>query len=234
MRQRSLGRGTWHRKWVADPENQKLVKAVLERVKADGASRPADFRTEKRAPGSWWNWDHSKIALEYLYDTGELAIANRINFQRIYDVRDRVIPSWVDRNEPTEHEGLAHLLETSMKAHGVCAPVQVGDYFHMKRTESKPIVESLIEDGVFVPIRAKLADRQEHDLLVHRDNLRLLERAADGDLKPQADHVPQPVRQPLLGEGTGRQPLEVRADPRVLQARAGPDLGLLLPADTRP
>ena len=185
MRQRSLGRGTWHRKWVADPENQKLVREVLKRVKADGASRPADFRTEKRAPGSWWNWDHSKIALEYLYDTGELAISNRVNFQRIYDARDRVIPSWVDTNEPTEHEALSHLLETSMKAHGVCAPVQVGDYFHMKRTLSKPIVESLISDGVFVPIKAKLADRQEHELLVHRDNLHLLERAADGDLKPR-------------------------------------------------
>ena len=96
-----------------------------------------------------------------------------------------MIPEWVDRTEPSERDGLAHLLETSMKAHGVCAPVQVGDYFHMKRTASKPIIESLIKDGAFVPIRAKLADRQEHDLLVHRDNMHLLERAADGDLKPR-------------------------------------------------
>ena len=185
MRRRGSGRGGWHRKWAADPENRKFVRTVLERVQSGGAARPADFRTEKRAPGSWWNWDHAKVALEYLYDIGEIAISNRVNFQRIYDVRDRVLPEWVDRSEPTEHEALSHLLETSMKAFGVCAPVQVGDYFHMKRTESKPIVEALVADGVFVPIRAKLADRQEHDLLVHRDNLRLLERAADGDLKPR-------------------------------------------------
>ena len=185
MRQRSVGRGGWHRKWAAEPENRKFVRTILERVQSEGAARPADFRTEKKAPGSWWNWDYAKIALEYLYDTGELAISNRINFQRIYDVRDRVLPEWVDRTEPTETEALSHLLETSMRGHGVCAPVQVGDYFHMKRTVSKPIVESLIAGGVFVPIRAKLADRQEHDLLVHRDNLHLLERAADGDLKPR-------------------------------------------------
>ena len=185
MRRRSIGRGSWHRKWAADPENQKLVKSVLERVRDEGASRPADFRTERKAPGSWWNWDYAKIALEYLYDIGELAIANRVNFQRIYDVRDRVLPGWVDRAEPTEGEAIAHLLEISMKALGVCAPVQVGDYFHMKRTESKPIIESLIADGTFVQIRAKLTDRAEHDLLVHRDNLPLLEMAADGDLKPR-------------------------------------------------
>ena len=185
MRRRSLGRGSWHRKWAADPENQMLVKSVLERVRDEGASRPADFRTERKAPGSWWNWDYAKIALEYLYDIGELAIANRVNFQRIYDVRDRVLPGWVDRAEPTEDEALTHLLEISMKALGVCAPVQVGDYFHMKRTESKPIVESLIADGTFVSVSAKLADRAEYDLLVHRDSLPLLEMAADGDLKPR-------------------------------------------------
>ena len=185
MRRRGSGRGGWHRKWAADPENRKFVRTLLERVQSEGAARPADFRTEKRAPGSWWNWDYAKIALEYLYDIGELAISNRVNFQRIYDVRDRVLPEWVDRTEPTEHEALSHLLETSMKAFGACTPVQVGDYFHMKRTESKPIIESLISDGVFVPIRATLADRQEHDLLVHRDNLTLLEQAADGDLKPR-------------------------------------------------
>ncbi len=185
MRQRSVGRGGWHRKWAAEPENRKFVNSVLERVRIEGASRPADFRTEKRAPGSWWNWDYAKIALEYLYDIGELAISNRVNFQRFYDVRDRVLPEWVDRTEPTEHEALSHLLEISMKAFGVCAPVQVGDYFHMKRTVSKPIVESLIADGVFVPIMATLTDRQEHDLLVHRDNLHLLEKAADDELNPR-------------------------------------------------
>ena len=185
MRRRGSGRGGWHRKWAADPENRKFVKMILERVQSEGAARPADFRTEKKAPGSWWNWDYAKIALEYLYDIGELAISNRVNFRRIYDARDRVLPEWVDRTEPAEHEALSHLLETSMKAFGVCAPVQVGDYFHMKRTESRSIIESLVSDGVFVPIRATLADRQEHDLLVHRDNLTLLEQAADGDLKPR-------------------------------------------------
>ena len=105
MRRRGSGRGGWHRKWAADPENRKFVRSVLERVQAEGAARPADFRTEKKAPGSWWNWDYSKIALEYLYDIGELAISNRVNFQRIYDVRDRVLPDWVDRTEPTEQRG---------------------------------------------------------------------------------------------------------------------------------
>ncbi len=183
MRRRAAGRGGWHRRWAADPDNRKLMANILARVRERGAARPADFRTRKKTPGAWWNWDDAKIALEHLYDAGELAIANRINFQRVYDARDRVIPAWVDREPPSEREAFRRLLDVSMRALGVCEPRQVGDYFHMKRGEAKPLVEELIADGTFAPIRATLADRSERDMLVHRDNLPLLERAADGDLR---------------------------------------------------
>lgn len=183
MRRRAAGRGTWHRGWVADAENARFVEAALERVRSEGAARPADFRTGKRAPGSWWNWDDAKIALEHLYDVGTLAIANRVNFQRIYDVRERVIPQWVDRREPTEEEGLKGLLEISLKALGACEPVQVGDYFHAKRTESKPLIESLVEDGTFARVKGKMADGEVRELVVHRENLDALEMAADGEVR---------------------------------------------------
>ena len=87
---------------MANPEKQQLVENIYEAVRDRGGSRPADFRTGKRAPGSWWNWDDAKVVLEHLYNTGELAISNRVNFQRIYDIRERVLPSWVEREEPPE------------------------------------------------------------------------------------------------------------------------------------
>ncbi len=185
MRKRGQGRGGWHRRWASDPENRKLVQSFLGRIRTEGAARPSDFRTEKKSPGSWWNWDHAKIALEYLYDIGELAISNRVNFQRIYDVRDRVLPHWVDRTEPSEEDALKRLLEISLKSLGVCEPAQVGDYFHMKRTEAKPLVDSLIADGTFKRVDATLADRKTHELLVHKGNLPLLDMAADEELKPR-------------------------------------------------
>ena len=183
MRRRATGRGTWHREWVANPDKAQFAKSLLERIRSEGAARPADFRTGKRAPGSWWNWDDAKIALEHLYDIGELAIANRINFQRIYDVRERVIPEWVDMSETTEEQGLKRLLEISLRALGACEPAQVGDYFHMRRTEAKPLVESLIEDGTFVRVNAKLSDRSVREILVHRENTPSLEMAADGEIR---------------------------------------------------
>ena len=185
MRRRRQGRGGWHRKWASDPDNRRLTQTVLAKIRADGAGKPADFRTEKKTPGAWWNWDAAKIALEHLYDVGDLAIANRVNFQRVYDARERVLPRWVDASAPSEEDALSRLLEISMKALGICEPPQVGDYFHMKRTEAKPLVESLISDGVFLPVRAALADGEARDMLIHRDNRNPLDMAADGEIKPR-------------------------------------------------
>ena len=185
MRRRRQGRGGWHRKWASDPDNRRLTQTILAKIRADGAGKPSDFRTEKKTPGAWWNWDDAKIALEHLYDVGELAIANRVNFQRVYDARERVLPRWVDASEPSEEDAFKRLLEISMKALGVCEPAQVGDYFHMKRTEAKPLVESLIADGVFVRVSATLADGEARDALIHRDDRTLLDMAADGAIKPR-------------------------------------------------
>ncbi len=183
MRSYRQGDNKWYRNWVKNPEKQQLASDIFATVRERGGSRPADFRTGERAPGTWWNWDDAKVVLEHLYNIGELAIANRVNFQRIYDVRERVLPAWVEWHEPPEEEALKRLLEISMRALGVCAPEQVGNYLKLKSTVARPLVAALIADGTFVAIEAELADGETHQLLVHRDNLQLLEAAADGALR---------------------------------------------------
>ena len=46
--------------------------------------------TETR--GAWWGWTPSKAALEYLWRTGEFAVAARRGFAKLYDESRRVIP----------------------------------------------------------------------------------------------------------------------------------------------
>ena len=185
MRARAEGRNGWHRAWARDPDKARLLRAVLARIRTEGPCRPADIRTEKKRPGTWWNWDDAKVALEHLYDAGELAICNRVNFQRVYDLRDRVLPRWVNRSEPDPEQALRTLLEVSSKALGICTPAQVANYLHAKQADARPLVERLIADGRLVTVAARLADGAAHELVVHRDNLRLLQRAADGELSPR-------------------------------------------------
>lgn len=204
MRQRAEGRRGWHHRWLRDPGHARLLQAVLARVAAGGPCRPADVRTRKKRPGTWWNWDDAKIALEHLYDRGDLAISNREHFQRVYDLRDRVLPAAVDRREPSAEEATRALLEISLKALGACAPAQVGDYFHLPRTEAKPAIDRLLAEGRFLPVTARLADGAVHEMVAHRDRMELLQRAADGELTPRRTTFLSPFDSLFWAKGRDR------------------------------
>jgi hypothetical protein len=112
-------------------------------------------------------------------------IANRVNFQRVYDLRERVLPAWVDTTEPTPEEANRYMVERAVRALGICQPFQAAEYAYMKRAQARPIVEMLTNEGVCVPIQACLSDGETHTLIVHRDNLPRLKQAGDGALSPQ-------------------------------------------------
>jgi uncharacterized protein YcaQ len=182
MRFHREGGHRWSVAWAQEHQNAEMITQVAARIQADGALRSADFEHNGKRPGSWWSWKPAKHALEYLYNRGELMIANRVNFQRVYDLRERVLPDWVDTAEPTHEETIRHMLIRAAGALGVCSPLQTADYVRIKRTEAGPFVDQLIEEGVFVPIQARLADDKLYSLIVPRENLPLLEQAADGTL----------------------------------------------------
>lgn len=177
------GPASWSVGWLSDPANVLLVHDTLDRVRRDGAVAVSDFEYNGPKRGAWWDWKPAKHALEHLFAWGDLMIARRDNFQRIYDLTERVLPDWVDRTEPTRDEMILHTLELAARSFGVCQPSQVSDLIHeVSTTEARPYVAQLLASGVLAPVRARLNDGEVHEALVHRDNLPLLERAADGAL----------------------------------------------------
>jgi uncharacterized protein len=171
------------RLWLSKPENAALIGSVMERIRREGALRTSDFEGDGRKRNSWWDWKPAKYALEHLYAWGDLMIAGRRNFQRLYDLTERVLPDWVDTSEPARNERDRFWVERGAWTLGVCTPRQAGDYTWMKVTHSRPAVESLLKEGVLIPITGRLAGGNTGELLIHRDNLALLEQAADGALQ---------------------------------------------------
>jgi len=66
---------------------------TYDRVVKDGAILARELKVDGHVSGGWWNWHPNKTALEYFWRTGKFAIAGRSNFQKIYDLVERVIPA---------------------------------------------------------------------------------------------------------------------------------------------
>ena len=174
----------WYRHWIDEPGNRDLVARVSNHIRDNGPTRSADFDHGGPKRGSWWDWKPAKRALEYLYDSGELMIAKRASFQRVYDTRDRVLPDWVSLQEPSEPEATRHLLERSLTALGACDLKRVADYASLRGATVRPALEELVRDGTFVQVQAELGPGSVREFAIHRDNLEMLDLAADGGLTP--------------------------------------------------
>ena len=80
--------GRWWRKLMKKGES--ALGDVRARL-ASGPVRSRDFEKPEKKGEAWWGWAPHKAALEYLWFTGETAIAARDNFHKVYDLSVRVI-----------------------------------------------------------------------------------------------------------------------------------------------
>jgi len=79
------------RKWQGEGFDQAFEETYA-RIRDGGPVMARDVKAEDHKSGGWWNWHPSKTALEYLWHTGKLAVSARENFQKVYDLAERVIP----------------------------------------------------------------------------------------------------------------------------------------------
>jgi len=71
----------------------KAFDETYARISDNGAILTREIQKADHKSGGWWEWHPSKTALEFLWHTGKLAISGRKNFQKIYDLSERVIPA---------------------------------------------------------------------------------------------------------------------------------------------
>jgi len=108
-------------RWIRSRDDH-LMADVLRHVAGEGPTRARDF--EMPAAGGergWWNWKPAKRALEQLFMQGDLMVVGRDGFEKLYDLRDNVLPDDVDTRMPDDAELAAHLLDNALRSHGFAA-----------------------------------------------------------------------------------------------------------------
>jgi uncharacterized protein len=131
-------------------EQPGLVADTLELVRREGPIRAGATGHVRPAPetGRMWNWHDGKIALEYLFFGGRIVSPGRVNFERLYDIPERVVPATVrDLPDPDPAEAQRELVRISARALGIATEPDLGDYFRLPRAASKARVAELADAG---------------------------------------------------------------------------------------
>jgi uncharacterized protein YcaQ len=129
-----------------------FVDSVLARIRDEGPVVAADVSVREGRKGPWWDWDDAKTALEFLFETGQLAVTRRPrDFARVYDLPERVLPAAV-LNAPAlpEHDARKELLERAALCLGVGTVGDLADYHRQVIPVCRPLVAELVEEGRLV------------------------------------------------------------------------------------
>jgi uncharacterized protein YcaQ len=161
--------------------NPEVSAVVLARVREGGEVRSAHFERTDGRTGGWWEWKPEKSALECLFSTGELMIARREKFQRVYDLRERVLPHWNDVDAPPLSDVQRSLTLKAVRSLGVTKAAWVPDYFRTAKRGIDVLLEHLAAEGQLVRV-----DVEEWDVpgYIHPDNVPLAQTIISGQVQP--------------------------------------------------
>jgi uncharacterized protein len=174
---RIRGQGHWgsHRRALGD--HPEVVEHVLDDIRARGPLGSRHFAGEGGT--GMWNWKPAKRVLDSLWDRGDLAIAGRQGFQRLYDLSERVIPAaLLEAPALSDTEALCRLVLRAVRARGALTESGIAEHYRLPgRTAAvRPHVEALVADGV---LRRLAVDDGGPPVLVPAD-LELREQVARG------------------------------------------------------
>ena len=129
-------------------EQQDTIRRVLGSVQQLGALGAGSLSTRENRAGPWWDWSAEKHALEWLFAAGEVTVAGRRGFERLYDLPERVIPSAILRQPLlSEAEAQRALLKHAASALGVATEKDLRDYFRLNPGDARARLAELVESG---------------------------------------------------------------------------------------
>ncbi|MGL4317579.1 MAG: winged helix-turn-helix domain-containing protein [Pseudomonas sp.] len=156
MRQAADGRGIYRQLAEFGRQQRDVIQRVLQAVREQGALGAGSLTTRTERAGPWWDWSAEKHALEWLFAAGEVTVATRRGFERLYDLPERVIPAaQLDHPELDEAEAQRQLLLRSAEALGVATVKDLRDYFRLDAGDSRLRLAELVEAGELLAVQVE-------------------------------------------------------------------------------
>jgi uncharacterized protein YcaQ len=119
----------WWGTVVADHRRQ--ARAILKRIRDEGPLRSKDFRDD--SPRNDWGANLTRQLLRCLWTGGQLAIRERRQFHRHFDLTERVIPAALRKSELPEQEAITTLLLKALEGHGWAETRTLAETWRLKK-----------------------------------------------------------------------------------------------------
>ncbi|MFG6445184.1 winged helix-turn-helix domain-containing protein [Microbacterium sp. P06] len=149
-----------HREKYARPDgwvstHAEIVDWVRAELASRGPLRPAQIEHDaaQGQRGPWWGWNDVKLALEYLWLLGEVAIAGRRGFERRYALAEQVIPAAVLAAPVDRPDAIRELIRRAARAYGVATASDLADYWRIRdRRAVLAALDDLTASGEVQPV----------------------------------------------------------------------------------
>jgi uncharacterized protein YcaQ len=142
-----------HHPWWGDliGEHPEVAEKLIHRIRNEGPLRTLDMEGE--GSRGWWDLKVAKKVATALWSSGELAIRERRNFQRTYDLAERVIPDRWRQQSVSKDEALEILLLRAVAGHGWAATGTLAQTWRFRnlQPELRQALKRLAEKGEVTP-----------------------------------------------------------------------------------
>ena len=162
-------------------DHRQAMDRLLAHVRQYGAVKASDFERKQKSGAGWWGWKDEKRWLEACFALGELMIARRDKFQRVYDLTERVLAAaHIDAAARKPIDPRREYILGAVHALGIVQARWIADYFRSGKKYKDADVESFVAAGDLIRVCVRGWDVPAY---VHREHLPLLQRAQRGGLR---------------------------------------------------
>lgn len=123
--------------------DKQLMETVLHRIATEGPLMAKDFENTTKESGVWKS-KPAKRALESLFMQGDLMVPYRVNFHKVYDLTERVLPVDIDTSIPDSSEYARFLITRYLRANGLGQSAEIA--YLLKDT--KPLITTTLQEMI--------------------------------------------------------------------------------------
>ena len=141
-------------------EHPNLNESIIDEIGTGGPTAVADIQNKGERYG-YWGISTAKLVLETLTYQGVLAVSDRINSARRYDLFERVVPDQTtsDHSLPRP-EAHREMMKVAIKSLGIGTIADCADYYRIKRNDATKAISHLVEIGEIERVKVEGVSRE--------------------------------------------------------------------------